>query len=279
MNRMIKAAAAVAAFGLAGVMAATPAQAQEHRLATESAGDGSSGGSSGGSGGVLGDLLGGLFGGEKDTTATGASRSVAPGDTPGAYVPRGVGGPRSPLPPLSPGETNSSVAGLPVGARLLGALPGLGGLGGLTAQVPGASRAAQGRSPMSSVEAPLQGGQAVVDRAGVFSVERLLGGTLYGAVRSSGTRAPTAYGGTSYGTSYGPSAELVPVVGRLMPAEMAPVVETLPGTARIATLDRSARLFQSVATARTGVRGEQVTLFGRTAEARTGAVTGYSGRG
>ncbi|MEV0593006.1 hypothetical protein [Nonomuraea cavernae] len=232
---MIKAAAAVAAFGLAGAMAATPAHAQERHLATESVGDGSAGGP----GRLLGGLLGGLWAG-KDAAVTGTSGTAAPSDTAstsgtsGTYAARRAGSPLSPL------ETGSSVAGLPVGARLLGALPGVGGLGGLTGMVPGGT--VEGRSPMSAVNAPFQGGRTALDKAGVPSAGRLLGGTLYGVARRSGERARLAIGSA---LSNEPSAELGPVVGRLLPPEMAPVVETLPGTARIATLDGSAPLFRS----------------------------------
>ncbi|GGO83203.1 hypothetical protein GCM10012289_76170 [Nonomuraea cavernae] len=266
---MIKAAAAVAAFGLAGAMVSTPAQAQERHLATESVGDGSAGGP----GGLLRDLLGGLWAG-KDAAVTGTSGTAAPGDTSGTYGTSSTYAARRPGRPLSSLETGSSEAGLPIGARLLGALPGVGGLGGLTGMAPGGT--VEGRSPMSAVGAPSQGGRAALDEAGVPSADRLLGGTLYGAARRSAERARLAFGALSNE----PSAELAPVVGRLLPPEMAPVVETLPGTARIATLDGSAPLFRSAAMARklTGAQDESAISSVGAAVARTSAATGYAGR-
>ncbi|WP_188197612.1 hypothetical protein [Nonomuraea sp. SYSU D8015] len=286
MNRLVKAAVAVTAFGL-GAALAVPAQAEvQYNTARHAPADGlGEGASVAGSplGGLLGGLplLGGLLGGSQPKSGAAPSRpsgEMTEAERDAAIEMqerRRTGGPNAaedvtreggPLPELSP---------------ILGGVP-LGG-GGLTESLPvgvGASRMAHPAKP--SVKAVEQSeGLAVKDT--FTSVGGLVESYVQGAVgklpgagllpdSAAGVTNPgTAATGTMRETAKGMEAlssetmlaglakaarhalpatantELSPVVGQVAPSEMAPVMEALPGTTQTASMDELTPLVEEAA--------------------------------
>ncbi|SDM79530.1 hypothetical protein [Nonomuraea jiangxiensis] len=270
MNRVVKAAVAVTAFGLAAALA-VPAHAEvQHDTARH---DGLGGGTTMGS--PLGSLLGGLVGGgllsglvggmkaqpsglsqiERDLAAERSQRE--PGFTPNAAedVTR-TGGP---LPELSP-----IVSGIPLGGGgLTESLPVLGGAARMAQ--PSVKAGKQGRAKAAAQDTTMQGATGamlgLLDSYAINGMSEVTGG---GLMLTSGTgimeagsataktvsstargfetlSADTVLAGLSHATRralpQGATTELSPMVGRVAPAEMSPVIEMLPGTTQAASVD------------------------------------------
>ncbi|MFI6325769.1 hypothetical protein ACIBG8_50210 [Nonomuraea sp. NPDC050556] len=283
MNRVIKAAVAVATFGLAAALSA-PAMAQDARPAGDDP-----------ISSLLGGLLGGMGGGSPLDSVTGLlGGGGSPLDSVTGLL-GGVGGGANPLSSLTGG------AGDP-----LSAVTGLtGGLGGVTGALPGMSASVKRVVPMSSpvpeldvlrtVDATLLNGQdlamntpvdgvlksvndLVEGLLGSTSVDSLTGGgmpqtgTVSTLVDSLSTTADTV-AGTVKNTTAGltglaeqqnavagltaaiqravpqsGAGELAPLVGQLAPVETAPVVASLPGVADAASVDEISPLVESATT-------------------------------
>ncbi|MEV0390720.1 hypothetical protein [Nonomuraea sp. NPDC050643] len=276
MNRVVKTAVAVTAFGLAAAAMAVPAQAEvHHNTARYAFIDGPGGGTTASSplGGVLGSLVnGGLLGtllgqgkpksaahpemteAERDAAAENAARNAGQNsaeEAGGANAAEDVIRQGSPLPELSP-----IVGGIPFGG---GGLPLL-----------GAARMAQPGTP--SVKTGKQGQTGTVAQSRtVDSAVGAMGGMLQSSVGGAMGKVSTAsllpdsgsgattktmnsttkgvealstdtlFFGVTQATRralpQSTSAELSPVIGQVAPAEMAPIAEALPGTSQVASLD------------------------------------------
>ncbi|UBU12830.1 hypothetical protein [Nonomuraea gerenzanensis] len=283
MNRVVKTALAVTAFGLAAAAMAVPAQAEvQYNTARYAPIDGLGGGTIAGAdplGGLLSSLIGGgggLLGALGGTAKSGAQQGgqmselerdmasenqAETGTTANAH--EDVTAHSGPIPELSP-ILSGLTSGVPLGG------------GGLTESLPvlGAARMAQPATP--SVKAGKQGKDAPASQGDVLgsgvtgtvgsSVERTVN-TLSGAsllpASSSGAVAKTMAGGSSgLGTfsadallggvteatwlalPHGAGRRLAPALGQVTPAEMAPVVEALPATSQAAAMDELAPLVQ-----------------------------------
>ncbi|TYB47459.1 hypothetical protein FXF51_58125 [Nonomuraea sp. PA05] len=279
MNRVVKTALAVTAFGLAAAAMAVPAQAEvQYESAKHAPVDGLGGGTIAGAdplGGLLSSLIGGgggLLGALGGTAKSGAQQGgqmselerdmasenqAETGTT--ANAAEDVTASGGPIPELSP--ILSSISSVPLGG------------GGLTESLPllGASRMAtpsvkggkQGQSTATSQGDVLGGGVAGTVGS---SVERTVG-TLSGAnllpVSGSGATAKSMASGSSGLGSFSADAllggvtqatwlalphsagrQLAPAIGQVTPAEMAPVVEALPATSQAAAMDELAPLVQ-----------------------------------
>ncbi|MEV0831372.1 hypothetical protein [Nonomuraea rubra] len=283
MNRVVKTALAVTAFGLAAAAMAVPAQAEvQYNAAKHAPVDGLGGGTIAGTdplGGLLssligggGGLLGALGGGaaksgaqqggqmsevERDIAAEKQSETGTTGNAAEDVTARG-----GPVPELMP--IVSSVSSIPLGG------------GGLTESLPllGSARMAQPATP--SVKAGKQGQNAAAAPGDVVtgavtgtvgsSVERTVG-TLAGTsllpgstsggtakTMSSGSQglgalsADALLGGVTRATwlalPHGAGRQLSPALGQVTPAEMAPVAEALPATSQAAAMDELAPLVQ-----------------------------------
>ncbi|TMR08967.1 hypothetical protein ETD86_45545 [Nonomuraea turkmeniaca] len=330
MNRVVKAAVAVTAFGLAAALA-VPAQAEvQYNTAryapTDGLGEGANlaGSPLGGllSGVTGGGLLGGLLGGiakpksadaapatssgrmteaERDAVIAAQGRSRAGADPNAAEDVTRLGGP---LPELSP-----IVSQLPLGG------------GGLTESLPvlsGAARFAKPATPSAKTarqrqSEPVTAGRTARDTFG--SVGGMVDSYVQGAVtKLSGTGLLADTGATATGSSIAaadtmssatkgfesltsesmlarvgqaaknalPSltqGEVSPMVGRVAPAEVAPVVEALPGTTQTATMDELTPLVEEASgavsakgTAATGAYSDLMTALGWTSSALTSSV-------
>lgn len=273
MNRLVKAAVAVTAFGLGAALAA-PAQAEGQydtaRYAlTEGLGEGAGiagsplGGLLGGlaGGGLGGGLLGGLVGGgdqpKSGVAQPGGQMTEAEWDAAiEALSPRRVGDPNAaedvtrqggPLPELSP-----ILSGVPLGG------------GGLTESLPvlsGAARMAQQATPSLKATGTTQ---RAVKGMESLSAETLLAGLAQATRHALPTTA---------------KSDLSPVVGQVAPSEMAPVMEALPGTAQAASMDELSPLVEDVSSAvysrgtkTTGSYSDLMTALGWTTGALTGSV-------
>ncbi|MGN9843413.1 hypothetical protein ACTMTI_35335 [Nonomuraea sp. H19] len=283
MNRVVKTAVAVTAFGLAAALA-VPAQAEVQYDTARYEGPG--GGTNEGStqiGGLFGaGLLNGLFGGIAASKLGGAIAGQQP-----AEAARGLT--EAELDALSenqrqPGSTTTPNAAEDV-TRTGGPLPelspivggfGFGG-GGLTESLPvlsGAARVAQPATP--SVKAGKRGrNEAAADattmRGAAKGVESLSADTVVaGLAQAAGRALPHASRG-----------ELSPLVGQVAPAEMAPVVEALPGSVQAASFDELTPLVKGTAsfvsangTKATGSYSDVIAALGWTTEGLTSSVRG-----
>jgi hypothetical protein len=282
MNRVVKTALAVTAFGLAAAALAVPAQAEvQYNTAKHAPVDGLGGGTIAGAdplGGLLSSLIGGgggllgALGGaaksgaqpkgqmsevERDLASEKLAEAAATGNAAEDITARG-----GPVPELMP--IVSSIGSIPLGG------------GGLTESLPllGAARMAKPATP--SVKAGKQGQNAPAARDGSVSsgvtgtvgssVERTVGtltgssllpGSNSGATAKSmassssglGTLSADALlGGVTQATwlalPHGAGRQLAPALGQVTPAEMAPVVEALPATSQAAAMDELAPLVQ-----------------------------------
>ncbi|WP_346111232.1 hypothetical protein [Nonomuraea maheshkhaliensis] len=278
MNRVVKTAMAVTAFGLAAAAMAVPAQAEvQYSIAryapidSQGAGTAAAGSPLGGllSGLAGKGLLGGLLDGLKAKSAAKPASQMTEAELDAAaenQAEQGIsangfedvtqdGGP---LPELSP-----IVGGFPLttGSSLTGSLPVLSG----------AARMAQPATP--SVKAGKQGrGEAATTGTSTQSaINGLLGSPTGGAVTqlhttsllpasdSGNVMAGTAKGFQSLSADLvlggvGQAAQralpnaasggLAPMIGHVAPGEMAPVVEALPATSQAAAMDDLAPLVE-----------------------------------
>ncbi|NJP98353.1 hypothetical protein HCN51_54555 [Nonomuraea sp. FMUSA5-5] len=315
MNRVVKAALAVTAFGLAAAAMAVPAQAEvQYNTARYVPIDGLGGGTIAGAdplGGLLsslvgggGGLLGALGGGAKSGAASGgqmseverdiASENQAESDGTTANAAEDVTADGGPLPELSP--IVSSLSSVPLGGGglteslpLLGAsrmaMPSVKGgkqaqgdvLGGAMAGTVGSSFESAVSSLSGTNLLPVSGGAATTKTMasssqglGNFSADALLGGVTEATWRA----LPHTAG-----------RQLAPAIGQVTPAEMAPVVQALPGTTQAASMDELAPLVEDtsafvegrgVQTA--GAYGDLITALGWTTDALTSSVRGSAAR-
>ncbi|HEX4813965.1 MAG TPA: hypothetical protein VFV66_14565 [Nonomuraea sp.] len=316
MNRVVKAAVAATAFGLAAALA-VPAQAEvqydtARHATSEGLGEGASiggsplGGLLGGVpllGGLLGGGAGGLLGGGKAKSAgapaqSGAQMTEAERDAAiELQGPRRAGAPNAaedvtrtggPLPELSP-----ILGGAPLGgAGLTGAVPLLsGGKSSGSARMgrPAAAsvKQSQGQSVQDAfasvgglVESSVQGAVGKLSGTGLLPDT---GQIVNGGAAAKGMQAPTTdamlAGLTRAARLALPTAatgELSPVVGQVAPAEMAPVIETLPGATQAASVDDLTPLVEgasgvvySKGTKATGSYSDLMTALGWTTDALT----------
>lgn len=269
MNRVVKTAIAVTVFGLAAAAMAVPAQAElRYDTARHAAVEGPGGGTTA-AGSPLGGLLGGLTGGSllggllgaaktkvgaHPAAMTEAQRDAAAehqaefGTT--ANAAEDVTRTGGPIPELSP-----IVGGFEI------PLSGKSALGGSLPMLGGAARMAQPGMPKVKADTSAQG---VAQGVGAFSADAVLGG-LSAAARHA---LPTVTGGG-----------LSPALGKVAPAEMAPVVEALPATSQAASMDELAPLVEqgtSFVEARgvkaVGSYGDVITALGWTTDALTSSV-------
>lgn len=283
MNRVVKAAVAVTAFGLAAALS-VPAQAevQYTNVAKGLPIDGLGGGTGGSPldllGGLLGgDLLGGLSGGlgglgglgGGDESKSGAAnpnaadladeqRRAAMETTPNAA--EDVTRLGRPLPELSPILSSMSVGqgstGLTKSGLTKGLTKSLPLLGGARMAQPSVKTVRQSRSETA--------GGAMGAMAGL--VESSVGGAMGTLGGGSGDAAAVMNGPTkglhdlSAGTAMegltraarlalpgARSGELAPMVGHVAPVEAAPFVEALPGATQAASVDEVAPLMEDTA--------------------------------
>ncbi len=303
MKRAIKTAVAVTSFGLAAALAA-PVHAEVHDHGVNNApSDDPFGGLLGGdegAGNLLSQLtgagvLGGLLGGGGGLPLGGQA------DAEGR--PESMGGPNSyeditpasrPRPELGP-----KVAGLPLASGLLGTLPALGGTGtGI-----GASRvAAPGVRQVQSFQ--VKAAEERTLRGAFASVADLVEGSLGGAMAklsstslvpgtTGATRTMDGAGDVSLESTVTGLAEaaaralpaesngrLAPLVGRVVPAAAAPLVEALPGTTQIASIDEISPLIEDASTVvaangtkAAGIHADAITALGWTTAALTSNVS------
>ncbi|MEV4178371.1 hypothetical protein [Nonomuraea sp. NPDC049709] len=224
MNRVVKTAIAVTAFGLAAAAMAVPAQAEvQYNTARYAPIDGPGGGTTAAAGSPLGSLLGGLVGGgvldgllggskpksgahpggqmtEAERDAASENQAEPTGSANAAEdVIRGGG----PLPELSP-----IVAGIPLGG------------GGLTESLPVLSGAARMAQPgMPSVKASKQGQGELLSP----------GTTVHGTVGSMTGMLGSSVGGATTGL---PGATLLPASGTSVMDTSTATAKTMNGTTK-----------------------------------------------
>ncbi|MFC4111735.1 hypothetical protein [Nonomuraea zeae] len=325
MNRVVKTAVAVTAFGLAAALA-VPAQADVQynsgRYATNDAPLGGTSAPGSPLGGPIGSLLGGLvqkgllsglFG--KAKSAKAPSRPMTEEELDAASEDQrepGMSGP-------TPNAAEDAVSG---GSPLTELSPIVGGFrlahGDLTKSLPvlsGASRLAtpavktgeQGNRRLITEGSAVSGAYGAVTGlvdssaggtanrlapsslmpgagAGFLDATGLTAKTMSGAARSvESLSADTALTGLAMAARRAlpnaASGELAPIVGQVAPAEMAPVVQSLPGTSQAASVDELTPLVEDasgvVATRgvkTTGYYGDVVAALGWTTDALTGSV-------
>ncbi|RVX45360.1 hypothetical protein EDD27_8149 [Nonomuraea polychroma] len=278
MNRVVKAAVAVTAFGLAAALA-VPAQAEvQYNTAryapTDVVGDaanlaGSPLGLLGGvtGGGLLGGLLGGVTKGKSAArsaaaktgqmieaqrdAAFAARKGRRAGDPNAAEDVTRLGGP---LPEVSP---------------IVGQLSPVGG-SGLTQSLPARSGAARLAQPATSVKTARQS-QGATDafNSATKGFDSLTSNsTLAGLTQAARNALPSLTKG-----------ELSQMVGQVAPSEIAPVAEALPGTTHAASMDELNPLVEEASgavstkgTTAVGSYGDLMTALGWTSNALTSSV-------
>jgi hypothetical protein len=309
MKRVIKTAVAVTSFGLAAALAApVHAEVNDHGVNHAPSDDpfgGLLGGDKGAAnllsqltgGGVLGGLLGGgalPLGGQVD-----AEDQTEHMGGPNSY--EDITPHSKPRPELGP-----KVAGLPLTGELLGNLPALGGAlpgGASRMAAPGGVKQVQSFQVKAAEQQTLRGSFA--------SVADLVEGSLGGAMAklSSTSLLPDTTGTTTRtmnGTTQGvgtlsmestvaglseaamhalPAAsnpKLAPAIGRVVPAELAPLVQALPGATQLAVIDEISPLIEDASTVvsangtkAAGIYADAITSLGWTTAALTSHVTGH----
>jgi hypothetical protein len=316
MKRAIKTAVAVTSFGLAAAALAAPVHAEVNGHGVNQApsddpfGGLLGGDAAGGAGnllsqltgaGVLGGLLGGgalPLGGQVD-----AEDQTEHMGSPNSY--EDITPHSRPRPELGP-----KVAGLPLTGELLGNLPALGGVvpggvvpGGAARMAgPGGVRQVQSFQVKAAEEQTLRGAFASV----ADLVEGSLGGamakltsanllpdatdtttrTMNGATQGAGTLSmeSSVVGLAEAAKNALPSTrsgELAPAIGRVVPAELTPLVETLPGATQLAVVDEISPLIDDASTVvaangtkAAGIYADAITSLGWT----TAALTSHVGR-
>ncbi|MFG1707580.1 hypothetical protein ACFLIM_30690 [Nonomuraea sp. M3C6] len=318
MNRVVKTAVAVTAFGLAAALA-VPAQAEvQYNTARYAPIDAPSGGTTAGAspiGGLLGGLVGGgllnglLGGGAKAKSGgqmTDVQRDIAAenrqqAETTTANAAEDVTRHGGPLPELSP-----IVGGIPLGGGgLTESLPVLGGAArmaqpsvkaGKQSQDQAVTQDATVRGAMGATSGLLDssvgnamgkvtgtnllpgGGTSVTDISGATAktlnsattgVEALSADTVLAGLTQAARRA----------LPHAASGELSPMVGQVAPAEVAPVVEALPGTTQAASVDELTPLVEDTSgfvtsngTKAAGSYSGVVAALGWTTDALTSSV-------
>ncbi|GAA3625266.1 hypothetical protein GCM10022419_133590 [Nonomuraea rosea] len=322
MNRVVKTAVAVTAFGLAAALA-VPAQADVQYNSARYAANDAPGGGTSANGSPIGSLLGGLVGGGLFGSLFGGKAKSA--QAPGGHMTeaeRDAASEDQREPGMSVPAANAAEDVLSGGSPLTELSPIVGGfrLGGgdLTKSLPvlsGASRMAtptvktgeQGHSQSVTEGAALRGAYGaatgLVDSSVGGTVNRLAPSSLMpasgaGFLDASGLTAKTMGAASKSVESlsadttltglamaarralpHAASGELAPVVGQVAPAEMAPVVEALPGTTQAASMDELTPLVEDtsnlVATrgAKTaGYYGDVMAALGWTTDALTSSV-------
>jgi hypothetical protein len=308
MKRVIKTAVAVTSFGLAAALAApVHAEVNDHGVNHAPSDDpfgGLLGGDEGAAnllsqltgGGVLGGLLGGgalPLGGQVD-----AEDQTEHMGGPNSY--EDITPHSKPRPELGP-----KVAGLPLTGELLGNLPALGGAlpgGASRMAAPGGVKQVQSFQVKAAEQQTLRGSFA--------SVADLVEGSLGGAMAklSSTSLLPDTTGTTTRtmnGTTQGvgtlsmestvaglseaamhalPAAsnpKLAPAIGRVVPAELAPLVQALPGATQLAVIDEISPLIEDASTVvsangtkAAGIYADAIASLGWTTAALTSHVTG-----
>ncbi|MFG1701218.1 hypothetical protein [Nonomuraea sp. NPDC049309] len=317
MNRVVKTALAVTAFGLAAAAMAVPAQADgQKETAAHATVDAGGTTAAGPLGGVLGGLTGGdLLGGDLLNGLLGTAKSVALPSAPMSEVERDrlaemqaqrqaqakgngfeditrTGGP---IPEISPIVSNMAFSG----GALTSSLPLLGAARMAQPSVK-ADRAVPAEAAFSTVDGVLA--SPVGGALGRLPGTALLPGSAgsladAGAVTSGTVKTATkslqavSADGLAAGLSEAaaralPHAEngrLAPMVGKVAPAEVAPVVEALPATTQAVAADELAPLVSDSVSfvANRGVKAagaysDIVTALGWTTDALTGSVRGVA---
>ncbi|MFI7455702.1 hypothetical protein ACIBQX_50170 [Nonomuraea sp. NPDC049714] len=315
MKRVIKTAVAVTSFGLAAALAApVHAEVNDHGV-NHAPSDDPIGGLLGGDDGGMGNLLsqltgGGVLGGLLGGGALPLGGQVDDAEDQAEYM----GGPNSyeditpdsePRPELGP-----KVAGLPLGGELLGNLPALGGMVPGGTKPGGASRMAAPGGVKQVQSFQVKAAEQQTLHGAFASVADLVEGSLGGAMAqlSSTSLLPDTTGTTSRtmnGTTQGvgslsmestvaglseaarhalPAAsngKLAPLIGRVVPAELAPLVEVLPGATQLAAIDEISPLIEDASTVvsangtkAAGIYADAITSLGWTTAALTSHVTG-----
>ncbi|MEO3874561.1 hypothetical protein ABGB18_37705 [Nonomuraea sp. B12E4] len=265
MNRVVKAAVAVTAFGLAAALA-VPAQAEvHHNTAGHASQEGLGGGTiMGGSpvGGLLSGLVGsgllsGLLGGMQ-TKPVGLSRverdlanernQREPGVTT-ANSAEDITRTGGPLPELMP-----IMSGIPLGGGgITESLPVVGGAARMAQPPVKAGKQGRGRATAKDATGSMLG---LLDSSAVSGMGNVAGSGLMltsstgiteaGSATAKtlgfeGLSADTVVAGVTYAAKralpQSATGELSRVVGRVAPAEMAPVIKALPGTTQAASGD------------------------------------------
>ncbi|MEQ4717363.1 hypothetical protein [Nonomuraea sp. B19D2] len=297
MNRLVKTAAAVTAFGLAAALA-VPAHAEVRYDTARYKGQGQ-----GTTAGIpVSGLLGGVVGGKLVSGLLGGVTQVKPGARPAGRMSEAKPGAR-PAGRMSEAELAAAYANrrkratTPNAAedvtRQNGPLPELSpiangltlGGGGLTESlpvpvVPGAARLAQPAAPAAvdgttllpatgSSVADLSRAAAKTMNSTTKGVDSLSAGSVVtGLSQAAGRALPHARSG-----------RLSPVIGQVAPSEIAPVVEALPGATRAASMEgltplvEDASGFVSTNGTRAGsTYSDVLTALGWTTDALTSSV-------
>lgn len=251
MKRVMKTAVAVTAFGLAAALA-VPAQAQARDLGASQAKRDQVRSDSDGSplgglvGGLADGLLGGLFGGAK-ASAKPAQNQTGPQGRPGIdglsnTLPLGglaASRPAKPRAQVKPKQEDTFEGAFAQVAYLFE-----GSLGGATASLSTTRMVPGGR--YGSTEA-LDGATSALDGATTGVAHLSLKETVVGMSRAAKQALPRSSNG-----------RLAPLVGRLAPAETAPLLESLPGTTQVASIDEIAPLVED-ASALVSTNGTKAT--------------------
>ncbi|MFC5818291.1 hypothetical protein [Nonomuraea harbinensis] len=246
MKRVMKTAVAVTAFGLAAALA-VPAQAQARDLGASptkrdqvrSDSDGSP--LDGLVGGLAGGLLDGLFGAGAKASAKPAQNQTRPQGRPS------IDGLSNTLPldglaasrPAKPKQEDTFEGAFAQVAYLFE-----GSLGGATASLSTTRMVPGGR--YGSTEA-LDGATSALDGATTGVAHLSLQETVVGMSRAAKQALPRSSNG-----------RLAPLVGRVAPAETAPLLESLPGTTQVASIDEIAPLVED-ASALVSTNGTKAT--------------------
>ncbi|GAB2948966.1 hypothetical protein ACFMQL_10920 [Nonomuraea fastidiosa] len=317
MNRVVKTALAVTAFGLAAAAMAVPAQADgQKETAAHATVDAGGTTAAGPLGGILGGLTGGdLLGGDLLGGLLGKAKSVALPSRQMSEVERDrlselqaqrradargngfeditrTGGP---IPEISPIVSNMAFGG----GALTSSLPLLGAARMAQPSVK-ADRAVPAEAAFSTVNgvlaSPVGGafgglpGTALLpgSGSGVADAGVLTAGTVKSATKSlQAVSADRFVAGLSEAAAqalpHAGNGRLAPVVGKVAPAEVAPVVEALPATSQAVAVDELAPLVSGSAAfvASRGVKAagaysDVVTALGWTTDALTGSVRGVA---
>jgi hypothetical protein len=315
MKRVIKTAVAVTSFGLAAALAApVHAEVNDHGV-NHAPSDDPFGGLLGGDAGGAANLLSQLTGGGALGGLLGGGALPLGGQVDAEDQTEHMGGPNSyeditphskPRPELGP-----KVAGLPLTGDLLGNLPALGGALPGGALSGGASRMAAPGGVKQVQSFQVKAAEQQTLRGSFASVADLVEGSLGGAMAklSSTSLLPDATGTTTRtmnGTTQGfgtlsmestvaglseaakralpaaSSPKLAPVIGRVVPAELAPLVQTLPGATQLAVIDEISPLIEDASTVvsangtkAAGIYADAITSLGWTTAALTSHVTGH----
>lgn len=309
MKRVIKTAVAVTSFGLAAALAApVHAEVNDHGV-NHAPSDDPFGGLLGGDDAGAGNLLSQLTGGGVLGGLLGGGALPLSGQADAEDQTEHMGGPNS-YEDITPGseprpELGPKVAGLPLASGLLDKLPAVGGVmpgGASRMAAPGGVKQVQSFQVKAAEQQTLHGAFASV----ADLVEGSLGGamaklssanllpdttgtttrTMNGATQGVGTLSTEAtVAGLAEAAKHAlPAAsnpKLAPVIGRVVPAELAPLVEELPGATQLAAIDEISPLVEDASTVvaangtkAAGIYADAITSLAWTTAALTSGVTG-----